>query len=158
MDWQLCLPKALTKGNNYRKDKIVTLIAEEYLNQLREAGLHVSHPIPAFGSGVWVCKPKSTPGHSIPEIKTGYVTIDDDGPQCPELDAPMLKFMHLDDVWRVDGQDSSGGMGPADFIDEWTTPQEAIRDILDFYFGDPARMAMKAEEKSKISARRKPVS
>jgi hypothetical protein len=132
----------------------VVMIAEAYLNRLRQAGLHVSHPIPVFAKGVWVCKPETVLGHNIPGYKTGYITIDDDGPQCPdEIDAPMLKFMHVNNLWRVDGQDCAGGMGPADFIDEWSTPEEAISDILDFYFGDPTRMARKAAEDEKFRAR-----
>jgi hypothetical protein len=141
-------------GNDNGGRKAVALIADAYLNQLRKVGLHVSYPIPAFAMGVWVCKPKAVQGHNIPGYKTGYVTIDDDGPQCPdEIDAPMLKLMCLENIWRVDGQDCAGGMGPADFINEWSTPEEAINDILDFYFGDPTRMARKVAEEEKFRAR-----
>lgn len=60
----------------------------------------------------------------------------------------MLKFICIDqNRWQVDGQDCAGGMGPANFIDEWQTAEEAIKDILDFYFGDPTRMKRKADEK-----------
>jgi len=128
------------------------LINEKYLDQLRAAGLHVSHPIGAFLSGVWVCKPKTTPGHNMPRYSGGYMSLGDE-PACPDIDAPMLKFMCRDNVWRVDGQDCAGGMGPADFIDEWSTPEEAVQDILDFYFGDPTRMARKVAEEEKFRAR-----
>jgi len=128
------------------------LIEEKYLNQLRAAGLHVSHPIGAFRGGVWVCKPTSTHGHTIPGYSGGYVSLGDD-PPCPEIDAPMLKFFFLNSKWQVHGQDCAGGMGPADFIDEWSTPEEALKDILDFYFGNAKRMEKKAVEHANFLAR-----
>ncbi|MDZ4837310.1 MAG: hypothetical protein SGJ27_26285 [Candidatus Melainabacteria bacterium] len=128
------------------------LIDDQNLTKLREAGLHVSHPFAAFDHGVWVCKPAATPGNSIPEYKIGYITIGD-GEQCPPLDAPMLKLMNSNSKWLVDGQDCVGGMGPADFINEWDDPDAAIKDILDFYFGDPTRMQRKAAERDKIRAK-----
>lgn len=127
-------------------------IDDKFLTKLRDAGLHVSDPIPAFRNGVWVCKPIATTGHNIPGYEGGYITIGE-GAECPDIDAPMLKFMHLEDKWQVHGQDSAGGMGPADFINEWSTADEAVKDILDFYFGDPLRMARKAAEKEKIRVR-----
>jgi hypothetical protein len=128
------------------------LIDEKYLNQLRAAGLHVSHPFQAFLSGVWVCKPTATPGHNMPGFSGGYMNLGDE-PPCPDIDAPMLAFYFSNDTWKVHGQDCSGEMGPADFIDEWTTPEEAVQDILDFYFGDPTRMARKVAEHEKVKAR-----
>lgn len=101
-------------------------IDEKFLTKLRDAGLHVSEPIPAFRNGVWVCKPIATPGHNIPGYEGGYITIGD-GAGCPDIDAPMLKFMHLEDKWQVHGQDSAGGMGSADFMNEWSTADEAER-------------------------------
>lgn len=76
-----------------------------------------------------------------------------DEPDCPELDAPMLKFFFYDGKWQVHGQDCAGGMGPADFIDEWSSPADAVKDIVDFYFGDPARMERKAIEETKFAPR-----
>jgi hypothetical protein len=127
-------------------------IDEKYLNQLRLAGLFVSHPLGAFMGGVWVVKPTTTPGNNIPGYSSGYISLGDE-PLCPDNDAPMLKFMHRDDIWIVDGILSCGGMGPADFIDTWKTPDEAVQDILDYYFGDPARMQKKAAEEEKFRAR-----
>ena len=132
-------------------------IEEKFLNQLRAAGLHVSHPFASLCDGFWICKPTSTPGHNIPGYSGGgYITLaEDNAPQCPDTDAPMLKFFFANDSWQVHGQDCAGGMGPADFIDEWTTPEEAVADILAFFFGDPARMEKKAEEQRKVRARLK---
>lgn len=125
-------------------------IDEKYLDELRAAGLHVSDPIQAFGNGVWVCKPVSTPGHTVPNFTGGYVSLGDDAP-CPDLDAPMLKFFLLDGKWQVHGQDCVGKLGPDDFINEWTSPEDAVKDILDFFFGDPARMKLKADESAKAN-------
>ncbi|HEY9683930.1 MAG TPA: hypothetical protein V6C86_20275 [Oculatellaceae cyanobacterium] len=130
-------------------------IDEKYLNQLRQAGLHISPPVPAFRGGVWVGKPKDVSGNNIPGYSGGYATVVQDAPPCPDIDAPLIKFMLLDDIWVVDGHDSCGGTGPADFVDEWATPEEAIADILDYFFGDPARMKKKAEEQRLFQERLK---
>ena len=65
----------------------------------------------------------------------------------------MLKFIFANDRWQVHGQDCAGGLGPADFINEWQTPEEAVKDILDFYFGDPKRMQKKESEEQKFRGR-----
>ncbi len=129
-------------------------IDEKYLNKLRSAGLFVSHPIEAFLDGVWVVKPASTAGNHIPGYSNGgYVSLDEE-PICPASDAPMLKFICVNECrWQVDGQDCAGGMGPADFIDEWKTAEEAISDILDFYFGNSDRIDRKAVEEENFRAR-----
>ena len=127
-------------------------IDEKHLTVLRAAGLHVSQPIGALRGGVWACKPVATSGNNIPGYSGGYMSVGDE-PPCPDTDAPMLKFFLLNDKWQVHGQDCAGVMGPADFIDEWSTQEEAVKDILDFYFGDPTRMERKAAEKAKVEAR-----
>ena len=77
----------------------MALIDEMYLNQLRAAGLHVSGTIAAFGNGVWVCKPTSTAGNNILGYSSGYVSLEGE-PICPETDAPMLKLILHDGIWR----------------------------------------------------------
>lgn len=122
------------------------MIEELYLEQLRSAGLFVSSPIAAFGNGYWICKPTTTLGNIAPGLEFGFISLEPE-PPCPKIDAPMLKFMFRNGQWVVDGQDSAGGMSPTDFINKWSTPSEAVRDILDFYFGDPSRMQKKAERR-----------
>ncbi|MCB9469966.1 MAG: hypothetical protein H6677_16970 [Candidatus Obscuribacterales bacterium] len=125
-------------------------IEQKYLEKLRTSGLHVSHTIPAFNDGVWVGKPVTTRGNSIQGYEPGYIVIGDD-PLPPKMDAPMLKFHKTKtETWMVRGDDYVGGPGPGDFNNEWNTPEEAIEDILDFYFGDPARMRAKAEGRNQV--------
>jgi len=64
----------------------------------------------------------------------------------------MLKFIFTNDKWQVHLQECIPDLGEADFIDEWSTPEEAVKDILDFYFGDPARMEKKAASDAKIDS------
>ncbi|MBS1955285.1 MAG: hypothetical protein JST89_13955 [Cyanobacteria bacterium SZAS-4] len=118
----------------------------EYLKQLIGLGLWYSRPMPCFGGGVWILKPVEAGGNSIPGYTASgvaWVSFDEieelptQLPQ-PESDAAMLALFkdHLEDRWVVFGVDCAGGMGPADFIGLWTTLDEAIADINDFYFGD----------------------
>jgi len=67
----------------------MAFIDEKYLNQLRSAGLLVSHPLGAFLGGVWVVKPTSTSGNHIQGYSNGgYISLDDE-PQGPNSDAPI---------------------------------------------------------------------
>jgi hypothetical protein len=43
--------------------------------------------------------------------------------------------------WVIDAVDHVPGPGPGDFVDRRDTPEEAVADILEFFFGDPRRMA-----------------
>ncbi len=128
---------------------------EEYLEQLRKAGLFVSSPYSpthGFPDGVRVGKPTSTPGNGIPGYQDGYIVIGD-APLPPEMDAPMVVLFSMNDKWYVFAVDCSGGMGLGDFQNEWSTPQDAIQDILDFYLGDPTRMNLKASRMAEVESR-----
>lgn len=115
-------------------------IPKHYLDQLRTAGLLISEPSDpdhiTSPDGVTVGKPATTPGHSLPEFEVHW---DDE----VMLDAPMLQLHFDGDTWSVISDDDVLGLGPGDFVNEWHTPEEAIADILDFYFGSPARMDIK---------------
>ncbi|HEY9676765.1 MAG TPA: hypothetical protein V6C76_02100 [Drouetiella sp.] len=125
------------------------MIEPQVLEQLQKRELFTSHPIPAFQNGVWVVKPEHVAGNHIPGHSGGYTcVVDEDGDlrgqiPCPETNAPMLKLIHTDNIWEVNGWDCAGAMGPADFTNDWKTPEEAIADVLDFFFGDPRRMKAK---------------
>ncbi len=133
-------------------------IPKRHLDQLRAAGLLVSEPLAPdsdlFPDGVIVGKPASTPGHSLPEFEMWW------GLDGPVLNAPGL-FLHSDNGrWFVTSHDHIPGPGPGDFVNEWATPEQAVADVLDFYFGSPARMDAKRRRGSKadfeLSGEREP--
>lgn len=116
-------------------------IEETHLQRLRHAGLWVSDPYPEGHSlefGVRVAKPVETQGNSIP----GFTSYCDD----IKIDAPDLLLVSKTEGFCVYSQEHIPGPGPGDFTNVWPTAQEAIDDILDFYLGDPARMALKSKE------------
>ncbi|MBZ0186266.1 MAG: hypothetical protein K8F91_08470, partial [Candidatus Obscuribacterales bacterium] len=123
---------------------------ELYLQKLRDAGLFVSSPYsPTHGwpDGVRVGKPTTTRGNSIPGYKAGYIVIGPDADEPPEMDAPMVVLYSVDNKWIVHSQECVPKLGPGDFVNVWSTPEEAISDILDFFLGDPERMEKKTERK-----------
>lgn len=125
-------------------------IDESYLQELKDAGLFVSSPYSSthgWSDGVRVGKPTTTPGNSIAGYKAGYVVIGAEAVEPPDMDAPMVVLYSVDNKWIVHSQECVPKLGPGDFVNEWSTPAEAIEDILDFYFGDPWRMNLKAERK-----------
>ncbi len=122
-------------------------IPENYIQKLRSHGLFVSEPRSpgaVFPDGVLVGKPETVPGNHIPNYSTGYV-LDIDNNARVDFDAPPVWLYGHGGVWVVLAEEYCPGPGPGDFLDEWHTPEEAVQDILDFYFGDPHRMQAKAE-------------
>jgi len=124
----------------------MALIPEKYLDQLRAAGLLVSDPYVsehiAFPDGVSIAKPVSVPGHSLSDIEGEW------GSDGTAISYPGLYFHRDVEKWVVTSHDYIPGPGPGDFIDNWDTAEEAVADILDFYFGSPARMDVKREARS----------
>lgn len=116
------------------------IIPSHYLDRLRAAGLLVSEPFISthlsFPDGHSVGKPQSVGGNSIPGFEAFW------GDENILLDAPAVFFHATDDHWIVTAQEYMPGPGPGDFTHCFTTPDEAVADILDFYFGDPARIAL----------------
>ncbi|MBI1271342.1 hypothetical protein GC174_13015 [bacterium] len=115
-------------------------IDKKYLDRLRDSGLHVSPPIPAYSGGVWIKKPTSTKGHFVPGYSSDYISFEEKPEEQPDTNAPMIAFYRNRSAWVVDLNGSQESVSPADFLNEWATPEEAVDDILDFYFGDSARM------------------
>ncbi len=115
-------------------------IEKKYLQILEDSGLFVSKPYPeghGWEHGVVVGKPTSIQGNYIEEYSTGYGDID--------MNAPTLVFHANPDAWIVLAQNFVPTLGPGDFQNSWDTPDEAVEDILDFYFGDSSRMQAKAK-------------
>lgn len=115
----------------------MAVIHEKYLNELRAAGLLISEPFVsyhrAYPDGVKVGKPISVPGNS-----TG-VTCGWGDRTGIYVDVAVLTLHCNGSKWFVESWDFHPGPGPGDFVNEWGTPEEAVSDILDFYFGSPAR-------------------
>lgn len=128
-------------------------IDQKHLDRLQDSGLFVSHPLAAFGGGVWVVKPTTTKGHYIPEYSAGYIAIGDE-PVPPDTNAPMTAFYRQNSAWVVNIKPSTGSkMEPDEFLHEWESPEEAVDDILDFYFGDSSRMIKLAHDHGKFLGR-----
>ncbi len=110
-------------------------IEEKYLQQLRDRNLYVSMPFSkgrTLEGSVWVAKPTSIQGNCI----SGYSSTVGEIP----IDAPAVLLRPTSDGWTVLNQDHIPELGPGDFKNVWQTQQEAVDDILDFYFGSPERM------------------
>ena len=125
-------------------------IPENQLNRLRNAGLFISEPAPSthvMPDFVSINKPKEVNGNCIPNFSTKY---DIDGKV--EFDAPYVT-LHFDQKWIVEAMDHAPTLGPGDLVNQWETIEEAVNDILDFYFGDPERMNEKARRKAEVRAR-----
>ncbi len=121
-------------------------IDETYLQQLRDMKLYVSKPFApgrAFEYSVWIAKPTSVSGNRI----DGYDSL------CASIpiDAPAVMLQPTDEGWVVLNQEHSI-QGPGDFRNIWKTQQEAVEDILDFYFGNPERMNVIQERVSRHGA------
>lgn len=91
----------------------------------------------AFPDGIVIAKPSTTKGNSVPKHQCFW------GMSEITLDAPTLTLHREGDEWIVSSLDYEPGPGPGDFVNRWGTADEAVADILDFFFGDPHRMSLK---------------
>ena len=122
-------------------------IPEESIQRLKALGLFVNKPTLSehvFPDGVLVGKPENVEGNCIPGYSTSFV-LDIDSGDAIRFNAPLVWLYGNQDLWFVLGEDYCPGPGPGDFFDEWTTSDQAVADIIEFYFGDPKRMQAKAE-------------
>jgi hypothetical protein len=114
-------------------------IPEVCLEKLRAAGLVVGEPFPAehvaWPDGRTIGKPESVRGNSVMGWRAGWGL----GPIV--LDAPAVCLCWRGGRWVVEVSEWVPGPGPGDFTREFDTPEEAVSDILDYYFGDASRMA-----------------
>ena len=119
-------------------------IDARHIDKLRAASLVVSEPFlpdhSAFPEGVIVGKPATVQGHSLPDYETLWV--DAEG-RSVSLDAPVVYLHGEGRCWYVTSHDSIPSPGVDDFVTTWGTPEEAVLDILDFFFGAPYRMDAK---------------
>lgn len=113
----------------------MTIITDSILRRLQAAGLHVTNPFPdghAWEHGVRIGKPASIPGNTVSNLKFKCDGI--------TVDAPTLVLYSDGKVWIVELQDKCPDPGPGDFQNIWNTEEDAAEDILDYYFGNSARM------------------
>jgi hypothetical protein len=115
-------------------------VVQEQLQRLRSAGLAVSDAVRRYGDndfGFVICKPKSTPGNSFPikEVWLGETLSDKRA-----MDAPALMLETDNGRWVLGYHMWTPGPGPGDFRHVYDRLDEAIGDVLDFYFGDPERV------------------
>ncbi len=122
----------------------MAMIAEHHLERLRASGLLVSSPFVSdhvgFPDGVSIAKPNTVKGNSLPDWEWRWGTTD------TILDAPILWFHRDNQKWIVTCQEYVPTPGPGDFVNQWDSAEDALADILDYYFGNPARMEIKRKE------------
>lgn len=121
-------------------------IADSHITRLRSEGLFVAPSMPpdhAFPGGVLVGKPKTVSGNCIQNYSIKFM-LDVEKDEHIEFDSPPVWLFGHCGIWVVQGQECSPVPGPADFLNEWSSVEAAVQDILDFYFGDPKRMLAKA--------------
>lgn len=135
-------------------------ISEEYLNRLRGRGLLVYRMYGAehkgYPHGCLIGKPVAIQGNSAP--RGGHETFLDDfdeatGKIVPgtAVNAPVMVLGYHQEKYYVELSEGIGGRIPGDFFNQWPTIDEAIADILDYYFGDPSRMAIKQQDWEKLN-------
>jgi hypothetical protein len=121
-------------------------IASQHIEKLRAHKLFVSDPhhnSGVFPNGVLAGKPVDVPGNYIPDYKTHYA-LDLTKNLYLHFDAPLLWFYGNHGTWTVAPGEALGL--PSDLQNHWKTPEEAVDDILAFFFGDPQRMQAKAAD------------
>jgi len=111
-------------------------VPEHCLERLRAARLLVSAPYgpnhTAYPDGVAVGKPTAVPGNSTGKSRGLFGSVEVDGP-CPRL-------YYAGATWVVTVDEYIPGPGPGDFVNEWASAEDAVADILEYFFGDPSRM------------------
>ena len=116
------------------------MIQTEHLDLLHKKGLITSTPFPkehGWENGIRIGKPSNVTGNYIPNHSYKFMG--------QETDAPTIVLFAKDNKWIVLAQDFNPTKGPGDFKNVWNTLEEALEDILEFYFGDPSRMMDKAK-------------
>jgi hypothetical protein len=118
---------------------------DEQLTRLKGAGLSVSGPDPPGETcsciRLGVCKPRAIAGNSKP----GYEAWFGDGAR-EVTDAPTVLISGEYGRWVVRVHECIPGPGPGDFRHEHPRAEDAVTDVLDYYFGDPERVQPTEDE------------
>jgi hypothetical protein len=126
--------------NGVRFEKQYWDAVQRQIARLTSAGLNVSGPdeYPAEHELFFsISKPKTTPGNTIPSKEVWYGLAQEDD---RDTDAPSLRLTTDNGRWIVSHSAHIPGPGPGDFSHTYDRLEEAVGDVLDFYFGDSARM------------------
>lgn len=92
----------------------------------------------SFNEIVWMRKYRGFAGDFIKGFEDSHSS--DGG---PDYDTPTIYLQRSpggEDCWRVNAVNHWGVPGPGDFNSLWSTPEDAVSDILDFYCGTNDRM------------------
>ena len=134
-------------------------IPEALLDRIRERRLVIDAPAgrETDAQRVVILKPAAVPGNALPQPWWSDQDRPNGWPRI-EIDALPLELWgerilvstvatetteQSIDRWHVESQPQVlcvPGPTPGYFRNAWTTPEEALADVLDYYFGDPARV------------------
>ena len=119
-------------------------LVQQQLARLTDAGLTLTEPMERYANigddhefGFYVQKPREVKGNSLPntEVWLGNELRDE-----RKTDAPVVMLETDNGQWVVRcGGSFTPGPGPGDFRHVYDRLDEAVGDVLDFYFGDAAR-------------------
>ena len=112
-------------------------LSKASIQKIRESGLfiddnpdfvetHVAYP-----NGYIVIKPSSINGNCLPDYEAWY--NDHDGKEKMS-DAPRIVIYPRSELWHVTVSDYVPGPGPGDFDIHFNSEEEAVDNILNYYF------------------------
>lgn len=111
---------------------------EKLIRETIDLGLYLARQESGpFRHGYIVCKPDTTKGNTRPGYKCGVGDRED----TTQTDAPVgWIYPDPDGTWNFQFSMYVPGPGPGDFLNNHPSLQEAITDLRDYYFGNPAGM------------------
>jgi len=116
-------------------------LPDKIIDILLARGLLVGDPFSeghvAWPLGRSIGKPISAGGYSLPEYECHWSNGEGED---VVVDAPVLQLHFSEGRWHVTVHEYEPGPGPGDFVHGYSTIDQAVEDIIDYYFGDPARM------------------
>ncbi len=115
-------------------------LVESKLQRLRDEGLYVSAIYPEgreWAGGVLVAKPSDIGGNCVRDYRFLCHSV--------ETNAPVMALYPDENLWKVETMECCP-RGPEDICNSWSTLEDAVEDVYNFFFGDSERMRqMKGE-------------
>lgn len=111
-------------------------------NKLKNTGLLVEavgeiHP---YANGYSIIKLKQTPGNSREDWESFVDIKTSSGVKEVPSDAPGSHLYPKNGKWIFQVWEYIPGPGPGDFQDEFTSINDAVPAVIDYYFGDSSKM------------------